>query len=267
MQIQFKINSSFEIDHTIEMDGSKCIALNITGVDMNTSNLRKSIYHQISEQISKINDYVILNNEKEEAMKFKIDGAEHILNVVQVQGDGSCLFRAIIHQLYGDKVNSSKHNDLARKLREDVVEFIKTHFGHFIEDIRERVENREGVSNENIDTKCEKFVSLELKNEVTWGGGESIRAASFLYNVNILIFNEQENFYYANGFNPHFETTICLAYRLPKVIFPNGNETRIHYDSISNICGARIFSIASILANREDASDLLNRKPEPFSEE
>lgn len=264
---QSTANSSFEIDRTIELNGSKCIALNITGVDMNTSNLRKSIYQQISEQISKINDYVILNNEKEEAMKFQINGAEHILNVVEVQGDGSCLFRAIIHQLYGDKVNSSKHNDLARKLREDVVEFIETHSNHFIEDIRERVENREGITKENIDAECEKFVTEELKDEVTWGGGETMKAVSSIYGVNILIFEESGKYYYRNGFNPHFETTICLAYTFFGLTFADSPQTRIHYNSVSNIEGNHIFSIASILSKKEDASKLLDQDIEVISDD
>lgn len=79
------------------------------------------IFMQLSTQYVLMAETVLKYNSKEMKMCFETTEDTHEIGVLKVKGDGSCLFRTIVHQLDRVKISSYQLEQSTRKLRKDVV--------------------------------------------------------------------------------------------------------------------------------------------------
>lgn len=87
----------------------------------------KQIYDQLSDQSNRISKPTLLNSEKTENISFIIDGAQQFVQIANINGDGSCMFAAITHQIERMKIDSPTHNEKTKSLREETVAKILKH--------------------------------------------------------------------------------------------------------------------------------------------
>lgn len=77
-----------------------------------------------------------------------------------------------------------------------------------------------------------------------WGGMEFLKAVSEIFNVNILIFNQNGTFHSANEVNFEHQRSVAIAFRnsagQQNKKKNNNNIDRNHYDSVSQISQADI---------------------------
>lgn len=176
------------------------------------------VYSQISIQESQMSAIVLANNEKLKAVPLTNadESSNNIVETCDMAPDGNCLFAAIAHQLHKDKVGSKLHKQSTKRLRSATVNYIKENIAEF--------ENYfESTSSHN--TQLNRLA----KNE-TWGGAESILAISRLYEINIIIFNENEQCYLIDDFNFNYGRCILIAYTM------YGDSSKLnHYQSICKI--------------------------------
>ncbi|XP_055296719.1 uncharacterized protein LOC129565646 [Sitodiplosis mosellana] len=163
----------------------------------------------------------------------KSSGLTKSIGVAQIPGDGNCLFAAMAHQLF-----YSHSRDLARqaaRLRAEVVSHIKANFDRYKPAIEGRIyeeqESRSGMklTEQQVNAKVKSFLSDSLSKSGYYGGYESLSAISEIYNVNILLFRENDDFRFVNEFNNAYEGFACVAYR------SNGYGRYNHYDSVVSI--------------------------------
>lgn len=74
----------------------------------NEDSLTDSIYQQISVQNLKLTTAIMSHNKTIEDMEFQLNSSRCV-NLIRMNGDGSCLFSASAHQIYLHKVNSKQH--------------------------------------------------------------------------------------------------------------------------------------------------------------
>lgn len=106
-----------------------CINLSIESLDASTTqsgfncdeNREQLIYTQISAQITKLLQASLIFNETEEEVIFELDQTERVLHIAKITADGNCLFRALAHQLFCEKLNSTIQKQSTKKLRADAV--------------------------------------------------------------------------------------------------------------------------------------------------
>lgn len=243
------------INLTIEsMDGSMRIESH-TG-----ENMANLIYRQISTQITKMLETVLLSNESEEEMPFEIENSAGTVQVANIKSDGNCLFRAIVHQLSYEKLNTKEHDSSTKKLRAGVVAYIKEHYGQFEHEIKGCVLERKNQNDiDDIDKECKIYLRYILPKSGCWGGAESIKAISSEYEVNVLIINEYGPIYFANGFNTDYLKTIIIAYRL-------GNKSvRNHYDSVIRMEQGEIFACSQMIAEKITNQQTCNMQNDTIS--
>lgn len=160
------------------------------------------------------------------------------INVVRVKGDGSCIYASIMHQINGVEVGSKVHIDQTRKIRKDVVHHIKNNLAQFSHLIDDRLDT-------NALKKIDRITYLNdhLSQDSTWGGPESLIAISEIYMVNIIIFSEEDSYYFFPDFNSSYKGSILLAFR-------KGVTRWNHYDSIVELKQPLIQQVAQCLSKR-----------------
>lgn len=189
--------SEFDGNQSIINDDSYCVNLSIESVDGSMrfesvyDNYEQIMYSQISTQITKMLQTVLVFNEKEERVIFETENSERHLEIAKIIGDGNCLFRALAHQPFNEKLNTAKQNNSTIKLRADVVRFIKDNYVQFEHELKGCVFDLDyrPIIND-IENECQLYVHNILTKDGSWGGSESIKAVSSIYSVNILMFNE-----------------------------------------------------------------------------
>lgn len=183
-------------------------------------------------------------NDDEEEMHFEIENTVRLLTIVKIKNDGSCLFRALAHQLFCEKLGGRKQNLSTKTMRSDVVAFIKSNYEMFEHELKGCVFDRKNPNDvDDLDKECKIFLSNILPKSGCWGGVETIKSVSCKYRVNVLIINELGPCYYVNGFNMEFTQTIIIAYRL-------GHESvRNHYDSVMKIVVKDVYACAQMIAD------------------
>lgn len=178
------------------------------------------------------------------------------IEVCRVPGiNGNCLFTAIVHQHHHFKMDSNELTQKVSDLRKEVVEHIRAHIKEFKREIFGRIyaKSRDGDKKtkiQDLEIESTKFLDNYLSKDGSWGGTESIKAISYLFKANIIVFNEYGEVNCANIFNPSYENVITLAFRVSnyKNITRNLNNTqRNHYDSIIKLSNDVINECASIL--------------------
>lgn len=223
------------------------------------------IYKQISAQMTRMNEAVLIQNEDELDLNFVVADAIRVLKIAEISQDGNCLYGALNHQLHAEKIGSAEYRDSASKMRADVVDHIKLHFEAFEQVLKGVLFNRHNTkTNRNIKKACTEFVEKKLPCEGTWGGSETLTAIIEMKGVNILVINEQGICYFSQKrFDKCLPRTVVLAFRidtgLEKKKMHNktevSNTDRNHYDSVVRIEQNDIFDIAKMLASNECKAD------------
>lgn len=241
-------------------DSNVSIELSIEPSSDQMSMATRCIYDQLSAQITRMNDTILINNEDEHDMQFNINNTTKTLQIVEIPGEGDCLFRALAHQIFGGAVDSVSLAQIAHGLRTDVVAHVKTNFKSFKMDLKSTVYSKhEGQAIMDIQQACKDFVRHDLPERTVWGGSESLKAVSQLKNVNILIINENGDYYtLPTGFDCSCERTVILAYRQFRLDKTErkvnaGSNARLnlnHYDSVVRIDQTDIFEISTMLAKK-----------------
>lgn len=204
--------------------------------------LENVLYQQISDQILKMMATTYKYEESNEDMAFDLDHQNKTLQVSKVRADGSCLFRALAHQLFAEKLYTSAQDQSTKKLRADVVAHIKRNFEDFEHELKGCVLDRKQSSEvHDLDKECKLYLNYCLTKSGCWGGAESIKAVSRMHQVNVVIINENGPCYLVNGFNANYGRSVLLAYRLANTDSPSQNIFRNHYDSVINIQQKDIF--------------------------
>lgn len=200
-----------------------------------TSEYVDILFTQLSVQNLKMKNAIFSHNESKKSFSFNMDDdLSGAVNVSVIKDDGNCMFGALAHQLFYSKLNSKDHKKLTAELRKNVVKHIKENFDVFAHDIKGRVfEMHEKV--EDIERECNFFVNFCLSKVGFWGGMESLKAISSVYKINILIFNENGDYYFAPPFNLNHDRTVCIAFRNAAKPKANENNERNHYDSVVEI--------------------------------
>lgn len=260
------LNDNNVVNNKSEFETS--VSLQILPATIGVEKIEENIFSQISTQNLLMYDSFIQNDEAIEEIEYIIDDQLFPLEVVPIAPDGNCIFGALAHQIFQNKVSSEKHESAVRKLRIDAVDFIKSNiecFKHVLKgriyDKKDKKATKNARSNtiKNFEEECNAFL-INLAEDGVWSGSETIKAVSLLYGVNILIVNESGCISYANGFNPKYKKTIIIAYRLS--ILPGVSQSVgarwNHYDSVANINVENIIVIAEYLAkNQRNESDHL----------
>lgn len=186
---------------------------------------------QLFSQNIRLVNSTIKNNE---ATKVFIIGSGEQINIIEMPKDGNCLFKAIAHQLNYVSNGSNEHDMLSFKLRNDCVEHIKNNIEQYQREIAERIyhthPDKKMVSIED----CTSYVNNNLSKPGTWGGAEVLKAVTLIFNTNILVLSEKGSVYFGYNFNPKYDRTIMLAYRLADSSVEDlSNYSWNHYDSIA----------------------------------
>lgn len=225
--------------------------------DGSTDNLESIIRKQIEAQVIKMNETALNHHEQLHTMDFIHKQKGHSLNVVSILPDGNCIFAALYHQIFRMCTTQNAFKRGVSKLRADVVKYIQEHLQLFQNDLAECVFVQKGgkrqkkdINDQNIKEETDEFLK-QLSKDKYWGGSETIKATSLMYEVNILVINENEEIYYANGFNPDFKHTAMIAYRpvTKRTSRSSSNTPRNHFDSIIDIQMEDMAEIANSLAN------------------
>lgn len=142
---------------------------------------------------------------------------------------------------------------MSKQLRADVVAFIshEDNKESFKASLQGRVYDKFG--NEpiaNMKVECDEILS-SLSKYTTHGGSETLRAVVLMFQVNIMVINEEGDYYFANKFDTSYRKTIILAYKLKKVITKQDfNEPRNHYDSVVHIDANDLYTMTQVIANK-----------------
>lgn len=94
------------------------------------------------------------------------------------------------------------------------------------------------------DDERNHFIDVKPK-KTCFGGAELIKAMYYTKKMNILVFNENSEYYFSLQFNPNFDRTMVVAYRL------NGKSIRDHYESWVEIDENELYDCARYLAEVE----------------
>lgn len=157
-------------------------------------------------------------------LNMKMEVQDGKVKVVNVPGDGNCLFYAIVQQLSGRKVFDAKFYGDAMHLRKATVEYLR---GHMVEMkdvilneiIAMRNESLENLTDEQLKDKMEQHLQ-NLEKDGTWAGGEVLVALKEILGMNIRIYN------------PHYHPLdILYGDGLGRTIEIYYNGTN-HYDSV-----------------------------------
>lgn len=186
------------------------------------SSPKKILFDKFAAQNLNVMETVMLSGETTKVMVFKRSNLCDTVKVVPIAQDGNCLFRAAAHQLYRIETGSKDHDKLTADLRSKVVKHMLENLPRFERVIRLRLEDENHCA---VDAgACEKFISDYIAKPGNWDGSESMMAIGELYSANIVIFKENELYYFATGFNETYDQVLFLAYR-----------NRNHYDSVCEI--------------------------------
>lgn len=205
---------------------------------------------QIGNQIIRMWNVATINGECLENVQCEDDNNILCVDVVEIPKDGNCLFSTIAHQLYGNDINSAEHEIATKNLRASVIKYIQQNYDDFVYELRGHVydlkdldESHEIHNIDNIEDACKYLLNKHLVLPGTWGGAETLKAITFMHNVNIIVFNENGPVYAIINGEQNTERSITVAYRLGS----GEQQIRNHYDSVCNISADDIYKTAKII--------------------
>lgn len=250
-----ELNSSGEIIAEMSSDSDN----EPSTADLDINSIQFAVYGQISSQILDLTTAIYTNSEKKRSMNFTLNNKSTKLDVVKINGNGSCLFATTSHQLSLHKINSVVHKQATTTLRISVAKYIKDNMEDFVHVIAGRIQEEEESKLGYVETKscdidktcCEEFVDTKLTDETFFGGIESIKAITLMYSVNMLVFNESGPAYFPMSFNPNYHKTIFMAYRLKR-----GSRTiRNHYDSVTEVNPKILWELVKAIIGTDPKND------------
>lgn len=210
--------------------------------------LLSMIYKQVCAQLVQIFQLAHQNDEPQAKMIFICENTKRSSKIVPIARDGNCLFSAIIHQLFQTNLKKETHKIMTDELRSTVATYIDKNFSSFKNELQGRVyDNFSNKPIEDMDTECRKIVS-NLSGKGYFGGIETLKAVTLIYEVNILVISEEGECYFATAFEPKFGKTLILAYKLDRNESTNVN--RNHYDSIVHVDAQDVFAITRLLTHK-----------------
>lgn len=239
-----------DIDSSIEL-------IPVDDQDSSFTTREPQLYTQISEQIRAMVAAALINSEKQHDMEFQLKNQpSKYTSVVKTVLDGNCLFSALAHQLWRNKINHGKqskgeHEKMTRKLRSSVVEHIlqPENFPLYEASLQHRVSELKNLNDiTDLNAECKIYVRHVLSREGQWGGLETINAISVIHRVNVLVINECGTAYLIKGSKETNDRTLLIAYRLNRDAA--ANFVYNHYDSITDMRSDDIFSLAHFIANK-----------------
>lgn len=194
------------------------------------------IFTQLTIQNLKMKNAVSMHKEKITNFSFNLsDNVAGTIDVTKIKKDGNCMFGALAHQIFCVKINSTEHQTVTQELRKKSTAYIKENYALFAHDIKGRLLDQNPKS-KDYDKDCMIFVNQVLPRLGCWGGIESLKAISIVYRINVLIFCEDGDCYYAPKFNADYERSVFIAFR--DVNKRGKNLTGVnknHYDSVGGI--------------------------------
>lgn len=190
--------------------------------DQNAEISESWLYTQISEQIREMTAAVLTNSEKQKCMEFELKNQPtKYLSVVQTAPDGNCLFSALAHQLWKNKINhenhkksKGEHEQMIAKLRSAVVEHIlpSENFPMYETFLQDRLSELKDLNTVNdLTAECKLYVRNVLSCEGKWVGMETIKAISFMHRVNVLVINECGTCYLIKGSKERYDLTLLIV--------------------------------------------------------
>lgn len=211
-------------------------------------------FDQISKQITAMTRAVHENGETQGEMQFLVDDHDQnslsSLKTVNSLGDGNCMLASSAHQVLHCKMNSPKLKTAYKKLRADVVQYIKQNFDSFknelkghvydIKDKNQQFGAAHDSKNFDVEKECFFFLNNLLPKNRCWTGSETLKALSIICKVNIIVIYEEGPVNVVSNFQQLYDKTIILAYRLAQM----GTQSRNHYDSVTDIEPDVIYSLA-----------------------
>lgn len=213
------VDNSEKDESTIEMmkQPERTLNLEIVAVDLpDGTDLQTKIYMQISNQLMTLEYCFTYDARVKNKVGFYMSEDQRLeIETINIPKDGNCMFHAIIHQITGKDVQSKEFNMLVKQLRAEVSSFILQNFSTFEHELKNRVydEFPSRSSEENMDEECQIIAESLAKNGY-WGGNETLYAVLLLYNVNILVINEEGVAYFIDKFDETSNKTIVLAFKL-----------------------------------------------------
>lgn len=214
-------------------------------VEKTDESLQETIYKQISAHILLTVENSDNNDETRKPMSFTCGKKGSCLQVAAIKKNGNCMYSSVVHQLHFSDLRTKQHLNLSIQLRTEITEYISKDISKFSHDLKNRIyEEDPNTKIVNKVEQCQQFVDNVLSIDGKMGGTESLRAMYSLYEKNILIINENGDFYFIDYYNDSYGI-IILAYRLSKT-----KDKRDHYDSVVSIEPDDIFTIAEILAKK-----------------
>lgn len=218
-------------------DGEK---LQISDGNVNLcEDFEKLVYKQMAAQNLFICEKNLLNSDSAENMDYIISkNISTTLKLSKIAADGNCLFGALSHQIFGWKIGSKDHRLSTSELRDACVKRIKDKFEEYESWFK-------GTVDDCTENECKFYLNFCLPKDGCWAGSESIKAISDIYKINIIIFNENDTFYFHHNFNPDYTRCVAIAYR--KYHDTKSMKDRNHYDSVVEMNSGDLYKCAKKL--------------------
>lgn len=208
---------------------------------------------QILSQIKNMAKIALKHSETREIMYVNVEEISPII-AAKIEPDGSCLFGALAHQLFFEKINSTEHRKSMKKLREDVVIHIKRNFKSFENVLIERVHDWKRSSTIlDVQKECNIFLNKCLPKPGFWGGSETIKAVAEIYNTNVFIFYENGPVYIS--YDLLNVRSVAVAYRMATHI--KDQCVRNHYDSVCGIKSNEIYKIIKKEMHKRNSNEVI----------
>lgn len=145
--------------------------------------------------------------------------------------DNNCVFGALAHQLWMNKLSSREKKAATKKLRAEVVEHILNAdnfpmFQHNIKDYIYELKKPNEIT--DMAAECKLYVRHKLSKDKEWGGSEVLLAVSNIYSTNVIVFYEDGICQKIKAVGKNYNRSIAIAYR-----YIGANKmVRNHYDSV-----------------------------------
>lgn len=208
-------------------------------------NCSDNLFTQLTLQKIKVNNAALLN--KEMIIEFIVEIAIPI-KICCIDPDGNCLFAALAHQIFHDKTNSKLHQEKTKNVRKMVVDHINKNFKDFESYLKTRVlEMKKEVEIEDMEKECHAFLDGKLSQTGIWGGSETLKAVSEIFNVNIIIIREDGVCSIGNRYNDGYKRTILISFRE----FGGSVGRPNHYDSVIDVSESTLSNFAQAIAESE----------------
>lgn len=248
LPVDIKPNVTQEI---IEVDSEMDSIVDLSGLDETNNNESELSYDkQISTQITKMMSSVLMNGDVQTQMNFQLKN-DHIryLSIVKMNPNGDCLFSALCHQRFRNRANSKQHINDTNRLRADVVAHIlkPENFPKFQYQLQNHVYDiKKKADIVDMEAECKHYVRNVLSKRGEWGGMEVIKAASDIFECNILVYNEHGSCSVTRNSENKFNQTLIIAYRYMRN-GKGGLTSLCHYDSVTDLDPDSILATSSVL--------------------